>query len=149
MRIEASVLSEGAMKQSARTSAARLALASLLAACVCAVQAQDFGRLDKHARKVQHRLAKYRTGSYLHLVLSDETDSYGALGTLSDASFTFTSADTNAVTTYAYSDIDRVRTDKEIIGEGAEPRRHIRHLVPILVTAATAGAGAAVYEAVR
>jgi hypothetical protein len=149
MQLEASVLSEGAMKKSARTSAARLALASLLVACVCAAQAQDLGQLDKHARKVQHRLAKYGTGSYLHLVLSDDTESYGALGTLSENSFTFISADSNATATYAYDDVDRVRTDKEIIGEGAEPRRHIRHLVPILLTAATAGAGALAYEAVR
>jgi hypothetical protein len=137
------------MKQSVRTSAARLALASMLLACASAAQAQNSGQLDKHARKVQHRLAKYRSGSYLHLVLSDDSSSYGALGTLSDASFTFTSAETNAVTTYAYDDVDRVRTDKEAIGEGSEPHHHIRHLVPILVTAAAVGAGAAVYEAVR
>jgi len=149
MRIETSVLSEGAMKKSTRTSVTRLALASLLAACVCAAQARNPGQLDKHARKVQHRLAKYGTGSYLHLVLSDDTESYGALGTLSENSFTFTSADSNATATYTYDDVDRVRTDKEIIGEGAEPHRHIRHLVPMLVTAATAGAGAIAYEAVR
>lgn len=137
------------MKQSIRTSAARLALASMLLACASAAQAQNSSQLDKHARKVQHRLAKYRTGSYLHLMLRDDTSSYGALGTLSDASFTFTSADTNATTTYTYDDIDRVRTDQEAIGEGSEPHHHIRHLVPILVTVAAVGAGAVAYEAVR
>jgi hypothetical protein len=137
------------MKQSVRTSAARLALASMFFACASAAQAQNSSQLDKHSRKVQHQLAKYRTGSYLHLMLRDDTDSYGALGTLSGASFTFTSADSNTTTTYTYDDVDHVRTDKEIIGEGAEPHRHIRHLVPIVITVAALGAGAAVYEAVR
>ncbi len=137
------------MKQSIRTSAARLALAAMLIACVSAAHSQNSTQLDKHARKVQHQLTKFRTGTYLHLVLRDDTDSYGALGTLSDASFTFTSAETNATTTYAYNDIGRIRTDKETIGEGSEPRHHIRHLVPIVVTVAAIGAGAAVYEAVR
>jgi hypothetical protein len=137
------------MNQSVRTSAARLALASMLLACASAAQTQNSSQLDKHARKVQHQLAKFRAGSYLHLELRGDTDSYGAIGTLSGASFTFISADSNATTTYMYNDVDRVRTDKEVIGEGAEPHRHIRHLIPIVVTVAAAGAGAAVYEAVR
>lgn len=137
------------MNRFVRTSAARLALASMLFACVSAMQAQNSGQLDKHARKVHHALAKFRTGSYLHLLLRDDTDSYGALGSLSEGSFTFTSAESNATVTYTYDDIDRVRTDKEIIGEGAERHHHIRHLVPILVSVAAVGAGAVVYEAVR
>jgi hypothetical protein len=137
------------MNQFVHTSAARLALASMLVACISAAQAQNSSQLDKHARKVQHRLNKFRTGSFLHLVLRDDTDSYGALGTLSDVSFTFISADSNTTATYTYDDVDRVRTDKEVIGEGGEPHRHIRHLVPIVITVAAVGAGAAVYEAVR
>lgn len=137
------------MKQSVRTSAARLALAATLLACAAAAQAQSVVQLDKHARKVHHRLAKFRSGSYLHLVLRNDTDSYGALGTLSEDSFTFMNAESNAAVTYTYDDVDRVRTDKEAIGEGSEPHRHIRHLVPIMIGAAAVGAGAAVYEAVR
>lgn len=137
------------MNRFVRTSAARLALASMLVACVSAMQAQNSGQLDKHARKVHHALAKFRTGSYLHLLLRDDTDSYGALGTLTGDTFTFISAESNATVTYAYDDIDRVRTDNEAIGEGSEPHRHIRHLVPILVSVAAVGAGAAVYESVR
>lgn len=137
------------MNRFVRTSAARLALASMLLACVSTVQAQKSGQLNKHARKVYHVLAKFRSGSYLHLLLRDDTDSYGALGTLSEGSFTFTSAESNSTVTYTYDDIDRVRTDKETIGEGTAPHRHIRHLVPILVSVAAVGAGAVVYESVR
>lgn len=112
-------------------------------------QAQSTTRLSKHARRVYHKLAKYSSGRYLHLVLRNDSDSYGALGTLSETSFTFTSADSNSTATYSYNDIDRVKTDKERIGEGTEPRRHIRHLVPIVVTAAAVGAAGAVYAAER
>lgn len=112
-------------------------------------QAQSATPLTRHARKVHHKLAKYSSGRYLHLVLADNTNSYGALGTLSEATFTFTSADSNTTATYAYNDVDRVRTDKEPIGEGTEPHRHIRHLVPIAITVAAVGAAGAVYAAER
>lgn len=127
----------------------RLGLAWVLIAVVSIGQAQSATSLDKHARKVHHKLARYSSGRYLHLVLRDSTNSYGALGTLSEDSFTFTSADNNSIATYSYNDIDKVKTDKEPIGHGTEPRYHIRHLVPILVTAAAVGAAGAVYAAER
>ena len=132
---------------------AHLGLAGMLVAGVAFSQAQSTAHptphLDKHARKIHHRLAKYRNGRYLHLVLNDDSSSYGAIGTLSNASFTFTNADSNSLSTYAYDDVNKVKTDKEPIGEGTEPRRHIRHLVPIVVAAVAVGAGAAVYQAER
>ena len=111
--------------------------------------AQSSPRLDKHARKIHHKLAKYSTGHYLHLVLSNDTNAYGALGTLSEASFTFTNADSNTASTYSYGDVSRIRTDKERIGQGAEPRHHIRHLVPIVISVAAVGAAGAIYAAER
>lgn len=126
----------------------RLGLAWVLIAGVAVGQAQSTTSLTKHARKVHHKLAKYSSGRYLHLVLRDDTNSYGALGTLSEDSFTFTSADSNNTATYSYNDIDRVKTDKEPIGRGTEPR-HIRHLVPIVITAAAVGAAGAIYAAER
>lgn len=127
----------------------RLALAGLLVAGVSLGPAQSGTHLDKHARKIHHKLAKFSSGRYLHLVLGDNSDSYGALGTLSETSFTFTNADSNSTSTYAYNDIERVNTDRESIGEGTEPRHHIRHLVPILASVAAVGTAGAVYEAVR
>jgi len=127
----------------------RLGLACVLIAGVSMGQAQSAASLTKHGHKVQHKLAKYSSGRYLHLVMRDSTDSYGALGTLSEDSFTFTRADNNSIATYSYNDIDKVKTDKEPIGQGTEPRYHIRHLVPIVVTAAALGAAGAVYAVER
>lgn len=128
-------------------------IAGLAVACAFAAgtlaPGQSAPQLEKHASKIHHKLAKYPNGHYLHLVMRDASDNYGALGTLHDASFTFTSAESNSTATYSYSDVDRVRTDKEPIGEGMEPQRHIRHLVPIVVTVAAVGAAGAVYAAER
>ena len=132
---------------------AHLGLAGMLVAGAASCQAQSTAQptpnLDRHARKIQHKLARYQNGRYLHLVLSDDSSAYGAINTLSNASFTFTNADSNSVSTYPYDAVDKVKTDKESIGEGTEPRRHIRHLVPLVVGAAAAGAGAAIYVAER
>jgi hypothetical protein len=122
-----------------------LMLASVLLACAPGGQAQ--ASLDKHARKIHKKLVRYPAGSYLHLILRGSSDNYGALGTVSDASFTFKSADTNAVSTYSYSDVARVKTDREPIGQGSEPEHHyIRPRTLIIVGVLAAGAGVAAVE---
>ncbi len=123
-----------------------LSLACALVPCAPACHAESAPRLERHARKVQKKLAKYAPGKYLHLSLIDDTESYGALGALSSSSFRFTNADTNTTTTYEYADVSRIKTDKEYIGEGTAPERHIRHLVPILIGAAAAGGAVAYLE---
>jgi hypothetical protein len=127
----------------------RVVLAGALIACVPLCQAQSAPHLDKHARKIHHKLAKYPSGQYLHLMLRNSTDAYGALGELAPASFTFINADSNAAATYSYAEVDRIRTNKEAIGTGTAPRRHFRHLVPIVICVAAAGAAAAVVVAER
>lgn len=119
------------------------------AGATASAPAQSATQLDKHARKIHHKLAKYSSGQFLHLVMRDSSNSYGALGTLNDGSFTFTSADSNTTSTYSYDDVDRVRTDKEPIGEGTEPHHHFRHFVPIMASVAAVGAAGAVYAAER
>jgi hypothetical protein len=136
---------------------AHLGVAGMLVAGVAFSQAQSTAHptiqstthLDKHARKIHHRLARYQNGRYLHLVMNDSSNAYGAIGMLSDASFTFTNADSNSLSTYSYDDVNRVKTDKEPIGQGTEPRHRIRHLLPIVAGVAALGAGAAVYQAER
>lgn len=132
-----------------RSLVARFALVCFIVAGVSLGQAQSTIHLDKHARKIHHKLTKYPSGRYLHLVLRNDTDSYGALGMLSPTSFTFTSAENNATTTYTYNDVDKVKTDKERIGEGSEPRRHIRHLMPIAVSVVAMGTAGAIYAVER
>ena len=125
----------------------------LLGACLIAVVPLAFAQvtpthLTKHARKIEHRLNKFQTGSYLHLVLADAPDTYGALGRMSNDSFTFTDADNNTTSTYNYEEVTSIKTDKEPIGMGTEPRRHFR-MLPMLVGAAALGAGAGIYMAMR
>ena len=119
-----------------------------LAAFAAVVPAQSSASLDKHSRKVYNKLAKYPSGKYLHLVITNAPDAYGALGTLSAASFTFSDAESNKTATFRYSDVDSIKTDRQAIGKGSEPRR-IKHLVPIVITAAAIAAGALTYEAIK
>lgn len=126
----------------------RMTAACLLLVGAAASPAQSV-HLDKHARKIHHRLARFESGHYLHLVLRNDSNDYGALGALYKTSFTFTSADNNRTSTYAYDDVARVRTDKEPIGAGSEPHHHIRHLVPIVIAVAALGTAGAVYAVER
>jgi len=100
--------------------------------------------IAKHARKVHSKLQKYRSGSYLHLVLRDHINEYGALGALTDASFSFKDSDTNAVSNIAYAEVGQVRTDREPIGEGSE--HHIRTRTLVLAGVLVAGAAVAAAE---
>lgn len=137
------------MKINVSKSIACIVLSCLLIGSAPECMAQSAGRLDKHARKIHHKLAKTRSGSYLHLVLSGDADSYGALGTLSETSFTFIDAENNNTSTYSYAQVEKIKSDKQRIGQGTEPRRHFRHLVPILIGVAAVGAAGGVYLAVR
>ena len=100
--------------------------------------------IAKHARKVHSKLQKYRSGSYLHLVLRDHINEYGALGALTDASFSFKDSDTNAVSNIAYAEVGQVRTDREPIGEGSE--HHIRTRTLVVAGVLAAGAAVAAFE---
>jgi hypothetical protein len=75
--------------------------------------------LDKQARKIQSELSRYQAGTLLLLTMRDGTQTTGKLGTLSDASFAFTNADSNANETHSYSDVKKVEKAKEYIGEGS------------------------------
>jgi len=125
-----------------------LSLACALLPCAPACHAETVPHLERHARKIHKRLARFAPGKFLHLIFRDDSQRYGSLGELTPVSFRFTDADTNAAADYAYADVSRIKTDKEYIGEGTAPERHIRHLVPILIGAAAAG-GAAAYLAMR
>ena len=119
------------------------ALACFTLACTSSGHAQV--REDKHTRKVHRKLEKFGNGSYLHLVLRNSTDEYGALGALTDASFSFKSADSNAVATISYSDVDKIKTDREPIGEGSE-HHYFRTRTYVIAGALIAGAAVAAVE---
>jgi hypothetical protein len=126
---------------------AAFALASfaLLAAATFA-HAQSSVPLDKHARRIEKRLTKYRQGTFLDFEFRDSSQTFGYLGPLSAASFQFTDADSNKTQTHYYSELAHVTNAKEYIGEGSEPRHHIHLLVPVIIGAGVAAGGIAAYE---
>ena len=128
--------------------AAAFASAVLLAA-VAPAPAQSPAPLDKHARRIEKRLAKFRQGTVLDFQFRDSSQTFGSLGPLSPASFQFTDSDSNKTQTHFYSDLAEVKKAREYIGEGSEPHHHVRLLVPVIVGAGAAAAAIATYEVLR
>lgn len=102
-----------------------LAVALALIACVPVCQARSGAKVDKHAQKIGKKLARYKTGTLLHLEFNNNTECTGTLTTLSDTSFSFNNTETNAKETHLYSDVSRVEKGKEYIGQGSAPKHHI------------------------
>jgi hypothetical protein len=132
-----------------RNSLLYLVIAFTLCAAAPLAQAQANPNLDRHSRKMEKKLSKFRSGSYVQVRLRDSSETIGALGDLSDSTFQLINADTNRIETLAYSDIVQVRKGKEYIGEGSEPGHRPRLLVPIVIGAAAAAAAVVTVEAVR
>lgn len=80
---------------------------------------------DKHARKIAKKLSRFKTGSYLQLVMNDNSGRFGTLGALSETSFAFNNSDTNASETHLYRDISEVKKGRRYVDEGAERHHHI------------------------
>lgn len=132
-----------------RKSIVCLLVAFTLFAVVPAFQAETTASLDRHARKMEKKLSKFRPGSFVHVEFRDRNETLGSLGALSDSTFQLTSADNNRTESYAYGDVLDVHKGKQYIGEGSEPGHRPRLLVPIILSAAAAAAVVAVVEVVR
>ncbi len=111
--------------------------------------AQSPTQLDKHARKIEKRLSRFRKGSYVEVAFRDSSQSFGSVGDLSYTSFQFTDADNNKTETHLYSEVADVKKAREYIGEGSEPHHHMHVLLPVIIGAGAAAAGIATYEALR
>jgi hypothetical protein len=109
---------------------------------ICQAQAQQTPHLTKHAKKIHKTLAKYPTGSLLHIFLLDHTDKFGHLGTLSETSFEFTDADTAVTTSINYDEVDRVTPGAPSVqaGIGGTARHHGSRGFLIIVGVAAAAA---------
>lgn len=116
-----------------------------------ACHADSDAKLEKHARKIEKRLAKYRTGTLVQVDFRDNSEALGSLGDLSGATFQITNSDSNKVQTFHYTDVSSVKQTKEYIGAGSgfESWHHVRLWKPLLVGAVVAGGGIAAYEATR
>ncbi|MGA7343153.1 MAG: hypothetical protein WBE72_19150 [Terracidiphilus sp.] len=125
-----------------------LALAWSLIASVCPAQSatNPTPNLDKHARKIHKRLARYPNGTYLNVEFRDGSEGSGALSAMALASFTLTDLDSNAQVPHLYADVARLSKGKEYIGEGSEPGHHIRLWVPVVVGVVAAGAALTAIE---
>ena len=117
-------------------------------AAIPAVHAQSTSQLDKHSRKIEKELARFSPGDYLDFEFRDSSESYGSLGQLTDASFEFTNTDTNKMESHSYAEVSNVKKAKEYIGRDSERRHHIR-LIPVIISAAAAATGLALYETFR
>ncbi len=85
-------------------------------------------KLEKQARKIEAKLAKYPKGAFLEFHFRDGSESTGSLGALSEHTFSFTNSDTNGKETHNYSDVTKVKKGKTYIGTGSE--RHNRVHLP-------------------
>jgi hypothetical protein len=114
-----------------------LSLARRLAVCLALAMAFNLSTpmshavsaksLEKQARKIEAKLAKFPKGALIHLYFRGGGDSTGKLRKLSDNSFSFTSSDSNTDESYNYSDVTRVEKGKEYIGKDSESH-HRFHL---------------------
>ncbi len=118
-----------------------LALAATLITAMPACQAQSnpAPSLDKHSRKIHHRLVKYLSGTYVNVVLRDGSQTSGVLSTIRPASFTITNTDYNIPETHDYADVASVQKGREYIGAGSGAR-HIHWIRWGIVGTAAAGA---------
>jgi hypothetical protein len=127
-----------------RKSIVRMMLAWALIGLIPICQAESAFSFEKHARKIHKQLTSYPSGTYVSIAFRDGTESAGALGTLTETSFTFMNADNNASETHSYGEVVKVRQGKEYIGEGSEHHIHFRPWVPVL-SAVAAGAAATAF----
>ncbi len=132
-----------------RNSCLLVAVAFASVALAPTVQAQSSAKIEKHTRKIEKRLAKYRAGTLVQVDLQDRSQAMGSLGDISDATFQITNSDSNKVETFNYAEVARVTKGKEYIGAGSESGIHFHHWIPVLLVAAAAGGGVAAYEATR
>jgi hypothetical protein len=121
----------------------------LIAGFGATCRAQSSEKIEKHSRKIEKKLTRYRTGSLVQVDFRDSSQALGTLGDVSDATFQVTNTESNKVQTFNYADVTHVSKTKEYIGAGSGPEHHFHHWVPVLVVAAAAGGGIAAYEAIR
>jgi hypothetical protein len=126
-----------------------LVVAFTLLATVPAAFTQQNPNLDKHARRIEKKLTKFRAGSFVQIDLRNDSMSLGSLGSLSESTFQVVDSDTNKAVTFAYSDVASVHKGMQYIGEGSEPGHRFHISLPVLIAAGAVAAGAATYFAIR
>jgi hypothetical protein len=116
-----------------------IAVTLLIAGFGPAWGAELSAQTEKHTRKLEKKVARYRTGTLLKVDFRDNSEALGFLGDVSGATFQITNADSNKLQTFNYDDVTRVNKTKEYIGAGSEPAHHFRLWVPVVVGTLVAG----------
>lgn len=79
---------------------------------------------EKAARKIEKRLAHFKKGTLVRVVLTNGSESTGTVGELGERSFTLTNVETNAPETHSYLEVNSVSKGKDEIGKGSGERHH-------------------------
>jgi len=102
-----------------------LAVVLAILACGSMCQASSVSKAEKHAQKIQKKLAHFKSGTLLHVSFNDNTECTGTVNTLADTSFTFNNTETNAKETHNYSDVSDVEKGKQYIGQGSVTKHRV------------------------
>jgi hypothetical protein len=81
--------------------------------------------LEKQARKIESKLAKFPKGAFLRLRFRDGSESTGKLRNMSDNSFSFTNSESNTDETHNYTEVKDVEKTKIYIGKDSTSRSPI------------------------
>jgi hypothetical protein len=100
-----------------RKSLACLALVFAFSLSVPAGHAVSAKGLEKQARKIESKLARFPKGAFLRLRFRDGSESTGKVRTMSDNGFSFTNSESNTDETHNYSDVKDVEKTKLYIGK--------------------------------
>jgi len=123
-----------------------VAITFLMAGFGPAYGAESSANTEKHTRKIEKKVTKYRTGTLLKVDFRDNSEALGFLGDVSSGTFQITNADSNKLQTFNYDDVTRVKKTTEYIGAGSEPAHHFRLWVPVVVGTLVAGGVVAAME---
>ena len=108
---------------------------------------QSPAHLDRHAQKVQKILASCPGGSHMHLMLRDQTDRFGYLGSLSAQSFELLDPKDRTPQVLTYDQVDRVDCENRVSGSIFHRRHHMAGLLIVLGVAV--GVSIGIIEASR
>lgn len=99
--------------------------------------------LDRHASKIQKVLADCPPGSHLHLTLEDQTDDFGDLGRLSDASFELLNPRASVPRVIRYDQVNRVDCEGRVTTASGIQHHH-RTVGFLLIVGIAAGVAVAI-----
>ncbi|HXU18492.1 MAG TPA: hypothetical protein VN708_25515 [Terriglobales bacterium] len=109
----------------ARKSLVSMALVFAFSMSLPTAHAVSAKSLEKHAKKMESKLAKFPKGTFLRLRFRDGNESTGKLRNMSDNSFSFTNSESNSDETHTYSDLTDVEKSKAYIGKDSESHHHL------------------------